>query len=216
MNEYSVYVNPENMDAVLNRAVLLSFDSKKQREVQSRNTFSIVETGGFAGRAIEFASQVDPISIFIDTATNYLSPLSQDHDGRLINIESTSCTQKLERIAQMMAKIDEAASDSDFRDEDDPEPTKFAIDTCKKLIQGCGIFLKGFRLEARVRPLNGSIRVTWTSSSRNVRLVCNPSTATPSYVYQERLAGRRCVEHSSETATTSSLAKWLRWMNRSA
>ena len=62
-------------------------------------------------------------------------------------------------------------------------------------------------------PLDGAIRITWQSSTRNVRLIC-PAYSEP-YIYYERLIGRRSIEHGSEKATSESLSSRLRWLAKS-
>src|SRR5579864_9258561 len=128
-----------------------------------------------------------------------------------ISLHQTSA--ELEYPHDIDRKI-EAALDAELRDEDEPAPTEYAIHTAKELISRTAPLLKGFRFPATVSAFNGTIRIVWSASSRNVRFVCNPSPMNESYIFHERLIKSRSVEHGSEKATYLALTKWLQWLNR--
>ncbi len=117
----------------------------------------------------------------------------------------------LERTEDILRRIDAATLDE--REEGEPAPTKEALRGSKDLIGGSRLLARGFRFVSSVIPLDGAIRITWQSSTRNVRLVC-PAYSEP-YIYYERLIGRRSIEHGSEKATSESLSNRLRWLARS-
>lgn len=117
----------------------------------------------------------------------------------------------LERADDILRRIDAATIDE--REEGEPEPSEEAVLRSKAIIKKSRPLVNGFRVRASVIPLDGAIRITWKSSTRNVRLVC-PAYSDP-YIYYERLIGRRSVEHGSEKATSESLSNRLRWLARS-
>ncbi len=120
---------------------------------------------------------------------------------------------QLEFARDIVSRID--TSITDLGDPDEPPPTQHAITTARNILEHTAQLRKGFRFYASVICLDGAIRITWTSETRNVRLVCNPYPSPESYIYWELLIGKRSARHSSEKATAGALNKWLVWLNRS-
>lgn len=125
----------------------------------------------------------------------------------------TSIAQQLEYAEDIVRRIDKVAAEP--CDQDEPPATEHAIATAKDIVRNTAQLRTGYRFRATVICLDGAIRITWASKTRNIRLVCNPNASAESYVYRERLIGRRAVEHSSEAAAARALTKWLAWLNRS-
>jgi len=125
-------------------------------------------------------------------------------------------TTPLENSDDIIQKIDEASVSLDFRDAEEPPPSAYAVRSAKKLIRNVSSLRAGFHLAASVRPFNGSIRIIWASSSRNVRLICNASGLDPSYIYYERLVGKRAVQHETEPAEARVLSRRLSWLKHSS
>ena len=126
---------------------------------------------------------------------------------------SPSVAQQLEYAEDIVRQIDKIAAEP--CDQDEPPATEHAIVTAKDILRGTAQLRKGFRFHATVICLDGAIRITWASKTRNIRLVCNPYAFAESYIYRERLIGTRAVEHSSEKAAARALNTWLLWLNRS-
>jgi hypothetical protein len=118
--------------------------------------------------------------------------------------------------AEIIQEIDEASMNPDWRDDDEPAPTAIAVVTAKTMVNRAAFLRRGFHIRAHVRPFNGSIRITWETSSRNIRLVCNPSQSDPPYIYWERLAGRCSIDHGIENATPAALSRRLGWLSRAS
>lgn len=117
----------------------------------------------------------------------------------------------LERAEDIIRRIDQAVLDE--REDGEFEPTQHAVGRSKELVASSSLLAKGLRFSANIVPLDGSIRITWQSLTRNVRLVC-PAYSEP-YIYHERLLGRHSVEFGSEKATPEALTAKLRWLGRS-
>jgi len=116
----------------------------------------------------------------------------------------------LENADEIIRKIDEIIAED--QDEGEPPPTQHALSKSKELIMGSLALIRGFRFRSHIVALDGSLRITWQSSARNVRLVC-PAYSEP-YIYHERLLGRHPIEYGTEKATSTTLTNCLRWLAR--
>ena len=118
--------------------------------------------------------------------------------------------------ADIVRKIDVACNDPESQDEDEAGPTEHAVRKAKTLIERVVPLRSGFHISARVTTVNGTVRITWETPNRNIRLVCGPSEATHSYIYWEVLAGSHSVQHGTVPATVKELDKRLRWLRRTS
>lgn len=144
--------------------------------------------------------------------SGYPEGVYRDSGASSLSISASDWTSapriRLEWADDIIRKLDAAVLEE--REEGEPEPTERALSHSKQILKHARPLATGFRFVASVMPLDGSVRITWQSSTRNVRLVC-PAYSEP-YIYYERLLGHRSVEWGSEKATSKSLTDRLRWL----
>ena len=88
------------------------------------------------------------------------------------------------------------------------EPTQYAIELATRIVReakaGSPTSAAGF---------SGGIRLHWESESGNVRVFCGASLAQGSYIYYERLEGRRVICRGSMDANPENLADRIAWVS---
>ena len=117
-------------------------------------------------------------------------------------------------IAAILQKIEESVTDAEMYDDNESRPTEDVVRGIKELVQGTEALLPGVRFPtAIVRPLDGSIRITWVKESGSVRLVYSENPVERYIFHEEVLGGRSNSSGIDPDPTPRSLASWLEWLN---
>ncbi len=129
-------------------------------------------------------------------------------------IPQTERFVKTETARIISNKIDKVLNDPDMYDEGEQRPEKEIVQDVKDLIAKTRIQLTGHRFpEVIVRPLDGTVRLTWASESANVRLVYSKNE-NDRYIYHEEIRdGKSGNSGLAQDVSSSSLADWLKWLN---
>ena len=129
------------------------------------------------------------------------------------HIISATRFTKTETPRSINNKIDEVLNDPEMYDDGERRPDENVIRAVKDLIAKTKAQLGGRRFpEVTVRPLDGTLRLTWTSESGNVRLVYSRNK-NDRYIYHEKVGGGKAIDPGLvHDVSSSSLATWLKWL----
>jgi hypothetical protein len=110
----------------------------------------------------------------------------------------------------IIKKINGVLADGEMYDEGEPRPSQDVARRVKALLRRTK-FLVDLRFPvAEVRPFDGSIRITWTRFSKNVRLVCSDHD---NYIFHERVDDGRSFDYAiARSVDPPTLARWLNWL----
>lgn len=122
---------------------------------------------------------------------------------------------RFETAHSISRKVDDVLADEEMYDAGEPHPPDLLKTRIKQLLQQTEPQLIGHRFpSAEVRPFDGSIRITWDSDDKNVRLVYSELDC---YIFHEEVrGGRSYVYEIDRDVTPQSLAKWVNWLNSSS
>jgi hypothetical protein len=116
--------------------------------------------------------------------------------------------------SQIIQELEAVVDDPEMYEQGETRPDGSVVSDVKTLIRRTEGRLRGRAIPKPViRPLDGAIRLTWTSNSASVRVVCFRSKRDR-YIYHEEIRGGRAVSHGLVRGVNpQSLAKWLKWFS---
>lgn len=145
----------------------------------------------------------------------FVYPKDHEETYSIIGSTVTAETKKTETADSLIRKIDRMISDPEMYDQGEERPEPSVVQGVKRIIKSTRRFLVDhhFSGDAIVRPLDGTLRITWITESADVRLIYSKNESDR-YIFHEQIIGGR--SQNSELVpdvTPSSLAKWLEWLD---
>jgi|SRR5271165_3472107 len=116
--------------------------------------------------------------------------------------------ERVDPIEAIFREID--ATLIEGRDDDEPQPTQYALKQCKVILRKTSHLRPVSIPTPNIIALDGSLRLTWKTKTKNVRLVC-PAYSRP-YIYHETVLGSRAINWGTQKASPAALSKRLSWL----
>jgi hypothetical protein len=112
----------------------------------------------------------------------------------------------------IIQRLDQVIGDEEMYEEGEARPPRALVERVKRILSGTKPLTEGVAFtRAVVRPLDGSIRITWSLPTANIRLVISDRQ---SYIFHETVRNGKSFEHDIERLVDSqALTKWLEWLS---
>lgn len=128
------------------------------------------------------------------------------------DMPTASAAAHAEPRGQLWPEIEATLRDPEIADAGDPAPSPQAVALLRNVIEATQGLLPAPIPHPHVELFEGSIRLIWTGSDRNIRLVIASQPDRRSYLYHEEVRNGLGTEEGMSEPTSENLAHWLSWI----